>query len=187
MYIKWIIWGKNNQKNSVKYQEGEVYLPGGWHSAGQSGRRALRPSTTAQFVQNLAEKAPALVNAAVTHAKPRLAIFWSYAQVELVPPTPAEIPTAIQSLKTIINSGKTGSFKQLTVKEALLNGLVVTEVWMWFYVGEITGKRFEDQFLTCDYICLIIQVFLDHVWADCYLNKIRQCVRKKKKNQEGEV
>uniref|UniRef100_A0A8B9WSV4 Uncharacterized protein n=1 Tax=Bos mutus grunniens TaxID=30521 RepID=A0A8B9WSV4_BOSMU len=66
-----------------------------------------------------------------------MATFWYYAKVELVPPTPAEIPTAIQSLTKIINSAKTGSFKQLTVKEALLNGLVATEVWMWFYVGEI--------------------------------------------------
>ncbi|OWK05681.1 hypothetical protein Celaphus_00013000 [Cervus elaphus hippelaphus] len=57
----------------------------------------------AQFVCKLVEKAPALVNAAV----------------ELVPPTPAEIPTAIQSLKKIINSAKTGSFKQPTVKDAL--------------------------------------------------------------------
>ncbi|KAM9669776.1 ATP synthase subunit g, mitochondrial-like [Dama dama] len=116
------------------------------HSAGQSGRRALRPRTVAQFVPNLAEKAPALVNAAATYSKPRLATFWYYAKVEyyakgLVPPTPAEIPTAMQSLKKIINSAKTGSFKQLTVKEALLNGLVATEVWMWFYVGEIIGKR----------------------------------------------
>lgn len=95
----------------------------------------------AQFVRNLVEKAPTLVNAAVTYSKPRLATFWHYAKVELVPPTPAEIPTAIQSLKKILNSAKTGSFKHLTVKEAMLNGLVATEVWMWFYVGEIIGKR----------------------------------------------
>ncbi|GAB5577130.1 ATP synthase subunit g [Prionailurus iriomotensis] len=93
----------------------------------------------AQFVRNLAEKAPALVNELTR--KPRLATFWHYAKVELVPPTPAEIPTAIQSLKKIVKSAQTGSFKQLTVKEALLNGLVATEVWMWFYVGEIIGKR----------------------------------------------
>uniref|UniRef100_A0A2I3GNV5 Uncharacterized protein n=1 Tax=Nomascus leucogenys TaxID=61853 RepID=A0A2I3GNV5_NOMLE len=64
----------------------------------------------AQFIRNLVEKTPALVNAAVTYSKPRL--------VELVPPTPAEIPRAIQSLKKIVNSAQTGSFKQLTVKEA---------------------------------------------------------------------
>ena len=104
------------------------------------GRWTLHLFTVAQFVHNLAEKALALVSAAVTYSKPQLATFWYYAKVELVPPTPAEIPTVIQSLKKIINSAKTGSFKQLTVKEALLNGLVATEVWMWFYVGEITGN-----------------------------------------------
>jgi len=76
----------------------------------------LQLGTMAQFVRNLAEKAPALVNAAVTYSKPRLATFWHYARVELVPPTPAEIPTAIQSLKKIVKSAQTGSFKQLTVK-----------------------------------------------------------------------
>ncbi|XP_036101229.1 ATP synthase subunit g, mitochondrial-like [Molossus molossus] len=94
----------------------------------------------AQFVRNLAEKAPALVNAAVTYSKPRLATFWHYAKVELIPPTTAKIPAAVQGLKKIVGSAQTGSFKQ-TVKQALLNGLVATEVWMWFYIGEIIGKR----------------------------------------------
>ena len=42
---------------------------------------------------------------------------------------------------TTKNSAQTGSFKQLTVKEALLNGLLTTEVLMWFSAGEITGKN----------------------------------------------
>ncbi|XP_052607620.1 ATP synthase subunit g, mitochondrial-like [Peromyscus californicus insignis] len=95
----------------------------------------------AKFICNFAEKAPGLVTTAVTYLKPRLATFWRYAKVELVPPTPAELPAAIQSAGKIIQSAKTGSFKQFTVKEAMLNGLVATEVWMWFYVREIIGKR----------------------------------------------
>uniref|UniRef100_A0A5F8AGQ4 ATP synthase membrane subunit g n=2 Tax=Macaca TaxID=9539 RepID=A0A5F8AGQ4_MACMU len=94
-----------------------------------------------QFYLELSLRALCLLEAAVTYSKPRLATFWYYAKVELVPPTPAEIPRAIQSLKKIVNSAQTGSFKQLTVKEAVLNGLVATEVLMWFYVGEIIGKR----------------------------------------------
>ncbi|KAL0600731.1 ATP synthase subunit g, mitochondrial [Plecturocebus cupreus] len=94
----------------------------------------------AQFVHNPVEKTLALVNAAVTYLKPQLATFWYYAKAELLLPTPAEIPRAIQSLKKIVNSAQTGSFKQLTVKEAALNGLVATKVLMWFYVGEIIGK-----------------------------------------------
>ncbi|CAD7678759.1 unnamed protein product [Nyctereutes procyonoides] len=82
----------------------------------------------AQFVRNLAQKALTLVNAAVTYLKPRSATFGHYARVELVLPTPAEIPTAISSysLKKIVKT--------------LLNDLVATEVWMWFYVGDIIGK-----------------------------------------------
>ncbi|XP_031996036.1 putative ATP synthase subunit g 2, mitochondrial [Hylobates moloch] len=95
----------------------------------------------APFVRNLVENTPALVNAAVTYSKPRLATFWDYTTVELVPPTRAEIPRAIQSLKKIVNSAQTGSFRQLTVKEALLNGLVATEASMWFYVRGIMGKH----------------------------------------------
>ncbi|XP_044522299.1 ATP synthase subunit g, mitochondrial [Gracilinanus agilis] len=94
----------------------------------------------AQLVRNAIEKAPSLLNAAVSYSKPRLAIFWHYAKVELIPPTPAEIPGAIEGLKKIIVSARTGSFRSLTVKEAVLNSLVATEVCMWFYVGEIIGK-----------------------------------------------
>ncbi|XP_051023705.1 ATP synthase subunit g, mitochondrial-like [Acomys russatus] len=96
----------------------------------------------AKFIYNV-EKVLALVTAAVTYSKPQLATFWQYAKVELVSPppsTPDKIPTAIQSVKKIIQSAKTGTFKQLTVKEAVLNGLVVTEVCMWFYIGDIIGK-----------------------------------------------
>ena len=39
---------------------------------------------------------------------------------------------------------------------------------------------FEDQYVTCDHVCFIIRVFLDHLWAAWYLNKIRQQVKKKK-------
>ncbi|XP_045147665.1 ATP synthase subunit g, mitochondrial-like [Echinops telfairi] len=84
----------------------------------------------AQFIHNLVEKAPGMVNAAVTYSKPQLATFWHYARVELVLPTPAKIAAAIQSLKKVVHSAKTGRFKELTFKEALLNGLVATEVRM---------------------------------------------------------
>ncbi|XP_032972489.1 ATP synthase subunit g, mitochondrial-like [Rhinolophus ferrumequinum] len=113
-----------------------------------------KPANHGHFVHNLAEKAPVLANTAVTYSKPQLAIFLPYAKVELLSPTPAKIPTATQNLKKIVSSAQTGSFKQLTGKEALLNGLAATEVWMWFYVGEIIGKggilviMFEDQSLT---------------------------------------
>lgn len=59
----------------------------------------------AQFVHNLVEKAPVLVNAAVTDSKPYLATFWHCAEVELIPLTLAE------SLKKKVTSTQNGSFK----------------------------------------------------------------------------
>ncbi|KAL8173481.1 UNVERIFIED_CONTAM: ATP synthase subunit g, mitochondrial [Gekko kuhli] len=99
----------------------------------------------AQAAQRLAKavvtRAPQLLSGAVAYSRPRLATFWHYARVELAPPTPAEIPKAVDSMRALARSFQAGRLKHLTLKEALRNGLVATEVLMWFYIGEIIGKR----------------------------------------------
>jgi F-type H+-transporting ATPase subunit g len=66
---------------------------------------------------------------------------FGYAKVELVLPEPCWNPYSYSEHEKKYQSAKTGSFKHLSVKEAVLDSLVATEVWMWFYIWEIIGKH----------------------------------------------
>jgi F-type H+-transporting ATPase subunit g len=61
--------------------------------------------------------------------------------VELVPPSPKDIPAIRSGINKLIHNAKSGSYKQLTVKQAWLNTLVAIEVYCWFFIGECIGKR----------------------------------------------
>nr|XP_032801386.1 ATP synthase subunit g, mitochondrial-like [Petromyzon marinus]XP_032801387.1 ATP synthase subunit g, mitochondrial-like [Petromyzon marinus] len=89
----------------------------------------------------VAKKTPQLVAAAVEFSRPRLSKFWSLAKVELVPPSPAEIPRAVEAFKAMVERSRRGGVGNLTVREALRNSLVGVEIAMWFYVGEVIGRR----------------------------------------------
>ncbi|XP_053609687.1 ATP synthase subunit g, mitochondrial [Plodia interpunctella] len=88
-----------------------------------------------------AAKVPSLLNSALAQARPKFNIFLKYARVELAPPKASEIPQIKAGIAKLLNGAKTGSWKQLTVKQATLNTLVGAEVLFWFYVGECIGKR----------------------------------------------
>ncbi len=77
---------------------------------------------------------------AADFAKPRFATFVKYGSVQLIPPTPAEIPKAIAQATKHLQSGVTFKWTGLTVREAYVNALVVAEVACFFIIGECIGK-----------------------------------------------
>lgn len=77
----------------------------------------------------------------MVQAQPKLQTFLKYAKVELTPPTPGDIPQIRAGIGRLIKGAKSGTWKQLTVRDAWLNTLVAAEVCFWFYMGECIGKR----------------------------------------------
>jgi len=90
----------------------------------------------AQLVKN----APALAKTALEFAKPKMNVFYKYAKVELRPPTPAEIPSAIADASKKITNLQKQTFRDWTVGEATINMIVGAEIICWFFIGECIGK-----------------------------------------------
>jgi len=88
----------------------------------------------------LVKKLPGLASLAMEVAKPKLNTFVRYAKVELVPPTPAEIPKAISELSVKVANLQKQTFRDWTVKEATINTVIGLEVLCWFFIGECIGK-----------------------------------------------
>eukprot|EP00745_Piridium_sociabile_P003896 TRINITY_DN12262_c0_g1_i1.p2 TRINITY_DN12262_c0_g1~~TRINITY_DN12262_c0_g1_i1.p2 ORF type:complete len:135 (-),score=33.98 TRINITY_DN12262_c0_g1_i1:257-610(-) len=79
-------------------------------------------------------------NNALKYTTPRLQTFWTYAKVELKPPTLGEMPQVQEGFNNLIKSARTGKWKTLTVKEAWLNTLVGAEIMFCFFMGEVLGR-----------------------------------------------
>ncbi|XP_020300132.1 ATP synthase subunit g, mitochondrial [Pseudomyrmex gracilis] len=90
---------------------------------------------------NLVGKVTGLVKTSITQAKPVLNVWQQYARVELTPPTLRDIPEIRNGFSKLINSARTGRYREVTVREAIVNTLVAAEIYCWFFVGECIGKR----------------------------------------------
>lgn len=82
-----------------------------------------------------------MVGGLMQQARPGLMVFKKYALVELTPPKPTDLPAIKAGVQQLLCAAKSGGWKTLTVREAWLNTLIWTEVWMWFWAGECIGKR----------------------------------------------
>ncbi|XP_045207981.2 ATP synthase subunit g, mitochondrial-like [Mercenaria mercenaria] len=77
----------------------------------------------------------------VNYSSKKWPIIKKYAAVELMPPTPADIPRAISEAASLVSKAQNGAWKNLTISQATVNTFVAIEVAMWFFAGECIGKR----------------------------------------------
>ncbi|KAH0954765.1 hypothetical protein HN011_008316 [Eciton burchellii] len=86
-------------------------------------------------------KTTQLVKHSINYTKPVLQVWMQYAKVELSPPTLKDIPAIRNGFSRLIHSARTGRYRDVTVREAVINSLVAAEIYCWFFIGECIGKR----------------------------------------------
>ncbi|XP_078493030.1 ATP synthase F(0) complex subunit g, mitochondrial-like [Ciona intestinalis] len=92
-------------------------------------------------MSKLIGKIPIWTKAGIAYSTPKLKNFWKFAKVELRPPTPAEVGQSVGIASKSIANISSGKVMGLSVKQAWQNTLVFTEVCMWFFIGEIIGRK----------------------------------------------
>lgn len=73
--------------------------------------------------------------------RPKLRETWGHAKRELGPPSMKDLPEIKATARNMSVAFLRGEFMNTSVRSAFRNTLVATEVLMWFFVGEIIGKR----------------------------------------------
>ncbi|XP_024883962.1 ATP synthase subunit g, mitochondrial [Temnothorax curvispinosus] len=94
-----------------------------------------------QTMARLVAKSTELVKLGINQAKPVLQAWGQYAKVELMPPTLKDIPAIRSGFSRLIHAARTGRYRDVTVREGIINTLVAAEIYCWFFVGECIGKR----------------------------------------------
>ncbi|VDK38586.1 unnamed protein product [Dibothriocephalus latus] len=73
--------------------------------------------------------------------KPVSTKFMQYARVEMRPPNKHEITLAVNEGKSLVAYLRSGAILQKKIKDVALDSVVAIEVLMWFFIGEIIGRR----------------------------------------------
>ena len=74
-------------------------------------------------------------------SRPHLSTVLRNMRVEMAPPMPSEFPLIKKSFVNLKNSLVKGKFLNMTTKEAAANTLVGVEIFFWFIVGEMIGRK----------------------------------------------
>ncbi|ESO99892.1 hypothetical protein LOTGIDRAFT_230848 [Lottia gigantea] len=66
---------------------------------------------------------------------------WNVLKVEMAPPTLADMPEMAATAQKLLKSAFTYKFINLTFREMTINLIIVIDLILCFFLGEIIGKR----------------------------------------------
>ena len=94
----------------------------------------------------------------IEYAKPRFATFVKYGKIELTPPSPTEIPTAIAQATGIVKSAMTFKWTQLTVKVINLNKLRILPLhrYVFLVLPLFLEPLFQNMNLEINGLCIFL-------------------------------
>ncbi|XP_014488620.1 PREDICTED: ATP synthase subunit g, mitochondrial-like [Dinoponera quadriceps] len=96
----------------------------------------------ARLVGKSTELVKAGVKFSIDNIIPVLKVWQQYAMVELTPPSPRDFSAIRSGFAKLIEGAKTRRYRDVTVREGVINTLVAAEIYCWFFVGECIGKRY---------------------------------------------
>ena len=104
---------------------------------GNSSKYKSKPTALSKFLSS----STTLTRKVITNSIPHMNTIWNCVKVELRPPTYSEILDAKELATQAYLKIYTRQYLQNTVGQVLQTTLVAIEVTMWFFVGEILGRK----------------------------------------------
>lgn len=137
-------WSSHNITPAIKYCRTVKKLPNNVQTLPtmtHSREMCYRLNSNEKYMLKVQNIAHILITVGITNARPVLNVWQQYARVELSPPSLRDIPAIRSGFTNLIHAARTGRYREVTVREAIVNTLVFAEVYCWFYIGECIGKR----------------------------------------------